>query len=325
MKFLKYILVVGILCFTQSIWAQEVEFKSSNFKDDKEGFKKAEENIKKGEEYLELGNQAVVEVNDTKDYFERALYHFKLANEFNSNSSLLNYYLGNASLYTNNKYESRAYLEKSLKLNPDPDPMFYYYYAQVLQLDQEFSKAIQNIEKFQDEAKSKRAEELKKFLSKFKSECKNAPAIINNPLRAWVDNIEIVNSDREEYSPCITADGEMLIFTSTMKNSHSPNDVGIYDGDIYQSTFQNGAWQKPVNVGQPLSTEATEVASGLSYDGQRMLLFSMKEGNANVLESKLEGRDWGAPTVKMSSNNNTEANETYASYEPADIKVFLCL
>ncbi len=61
------------------LMAQDVDFKGANFKDDKDGLKSALENIKTGDESLELGNLAVVEVNDVKDHFIRALYHYEKA------------------------------------------------------------------------------------------------------------------------------------------------------------------------------------------------------------------------------------------------------
>lgn len=318
----KYSSLVVVFClFSSLLIAQDIEFKSSNFKDDKEGFKKATENISKGEEYLELGNDAVSLVNDIKDYFDRALFHFEQAYEFNPNSSLLNYYMGNALLYTNRKYAAGDFMLKSLKLNPNPDPMFYYHLALTQQLNLEYKEALQSIDKFYNEAKSKRAEELKKLITGFKKECSSGPEIVKNPVRAWVDNMEI-NSGADDYSPCVTADGELLIFTSKRPNNNQPNDIGVYDGDIYVTEFSNGKWSAAKNVGKPLSTEADEAASSLSYDGQRMLLFSYKDNNANVLESKLEGLNWSEPKLKMSDNVNTEANETFASYEPMDIKVF---
>ena len=304
------------------IFAQDVEFKSGNFKEDKDGLKTAMDHISSGDEALELGNQAVVEVNDVKDHFQRALFHYEKAQAFNPNNSELNYKIGNALLYTNRKYEAKEYMDRALKLNPDQDPMFYYYYAQVMQMELEFNRAQQYIDKFINEAKSKRAEELKKFTSKFKKEIKAAPDLVNKPVRAWGDNLSVVNSEVDDYSPCVTADGEYLIFTSRRSNGHAANDINMYDGDIYESSFDKGTWSAPKNLGAPLSTEDDETASGLSYDGQRMLLFSYKDNNANVMESKLSGISWSDPAIKFSDNVNSDANESYASYEPADIKVF---
>ncbi len=304
------------------VFAQNVEFKAANFKDNKEAFKSATNAISIGDEFLELGNQAVVDVNNLKDHFQKAIFQYEKAYALNPNNDELNYKLGNAYLYTNNKYKAKKYLDKSLKLNPSPEPKFYYYYAQALQLEGDYKGAIDNFNKFKLEAKSKRAEELKKFLNKYNKECKAAPEIVNNPLRVWIDNIESINSPEDDFSPCISTDGEDMLFTSSRKNSHTPDDIGAYDDDIYSSHYKNGKWSAPKNVGAPLNTEYDETASALAYDGQRMLMFTIKDGDANVMESKLNGLNWTDPAVKMSSNVNTEANETFASYEPADIKVF---
>ena len=169
-RILTYLFVAALALTSSMLYAQDVEFKSSNFKDDKEGFKAAEASMKKGEEFLEMGNEAASMVNDIKDYFDRALFHLEKAYAFNPNSSILNYYMGNASLYTNRKYEAKKYFDKSLKLNSSPEPMFYYHYARAQQLNLEYDKALQSIDKFYDEAKSKRAEEIKKLLGPEESE-----------------------------------------------------------------------------------------------------------------------------------------------------------
>ena len=56
-KFIKIILM--ILFPLNQIFAQNIDFKSSNFKSDKEGFKQAIKDIKLGDEYLEKGNEAI--------------------------------------------------------------------------------------------------------------------------------------------------------------------------------------------------------------------------------------------------------------------------
>jgi hypothetical protein len=51
---IKHILTTIILTFLFGTNAQNVAFKSSNFKDDREGFKKATEAIKKGDDHFWL-------------------------------------------------------------------------------------------------------------------------------------------------------------------------------------------------------------------------------------------------------------------------------
>ncbi|MFH1320350.1 MAG: OmpA family protein [Bacteroidota bacterium] len=321
-KKILYIITVASLMLNTEALAQNVEFKASNFKDRKEEFKVAVSNIKAGDEYLEASNEAVALVKSPGDAFKNALKLFLNANDFNSNSAMLNMKIGNCYLYTNEKFRAKEYLDKSLRLDNDVDPMLHFYLGQSFQLNYEFDKAIEHYKIFEEIAKNKYVEEYKKLTTKYKEECKSAKELIQDPQRVWVDNLDNINTSRDDYSPCISADGELLIFTSRRKNSHQPNGLGEYDSDIYTSALKDEKWLMPVNMGSPLNTEADETASGLSYDGQRMLLFKVENNNADVYESVLNGIEWSTPKRKMSSVNNTEKNETYASYEPQDIKVY---
>ena len=127
----------------------------------------------------------------------------------------------------------------------------------------------------------------------------------------WVDNVKELNTEFDEISPCITADRSELIFSS--------NRLG--NSDIYISSRQNRKW-KYITPIEELNTEDDDVASSLAYDGQRMLLFKFDGGQADVYQSKLEGSNWSEPILKMSKVVNTDANETFASYDPQDIKVY---
>jgi outer membrane protein OmpA-like peptidoglycan-associated protein/tetratricopeptide (TPR) repeat protein len=303
-------------------YAQNVDFKSSNFKDKKEELKKAIDNIEKGDEFLEAGNRAVVEVNNIGYFFETALYHYLQAQEFNPNNGLLNYKIGNAYLYTNEKYKAREYLDRAIKLQSDLDPKIYIYLGLAYQLDGKYDEALTYYHKFEVSAKSKDVEEYASAYKKYMKECRSAKEIQATKERVWVDNLKAINSPNDDYSPCISADGEVLIFSSTRKNAHSPSAIGLYDSDVYTSTFSKGGWSAPKNIGSPVNTDKNETAASLAYDGQRMLLFKVESDHADIFESKLNGLKWSAPEAKMPSNVNTTANESYASYEPADIKVF---
>ena len=78
-KIIKIILL--ILFSVNQIFAQNIDFKSSNFKSDKEGLKQAVKNIKLGDEYLGKGNEAIFARNDAIDFFEKALFYFLKADD----------------------------------------------------------------------------------------------------------------------------------------------------------------------------------------------------------------------------------------------------
>ncbi|MFQ5335355.1 MAG: hypothetical protein ACE5DN_04710, partial [Flavobacteriales bacterium] len=315
------LLICAVFYLAMCVKGQDVEFKAANFKNDKEGLKQALSSIKAGDADLELGNEAVALVQHPGLHFKKALGSYMSAYNLNPNNAALNMKIGNCYLYTSDKAKAYEYLKKAEKLNPDVDPMLHFLLGQSYQLNNEFEKAIQEYTAFEDKAKNKYIEAYKKLTSKYKKECKNAEILVPKKLRVWVDNCKQINSAQDEMAPCISADGQYMIFSSTRNNGHQPNEVGASDADIYESNNEGKAWAVPKNLGEPLSTAEDEQATALAYDGQRLLLFKRKNGNADIYESVLDGVKWTAPALKMSHIVNTEYNETYACYEPIDVKI----
>ena len=91
---MKYILTTIILASLFVVRAQNVDFKASNFKDDKEGLKKAQEAIKKGDELFELANEAIFLVKSPGLNYELALQEFMKAQDFNPKNGELNFKIG---------------------------------------------------------------------------------------------------------------------------------------------------------------------------------------------------------------------------------------
>ena len=99
------------------LFAQNIDFKSSNFKSKKDGLKQAVKNIKIGDNFLEKANEAIFARNDAIDFFEKALFYYLQANEFNPRNIDLNLKIGNAYLYTNQKYLTYPFLEKAMGMD----------------------------------------------------------------------------------------------------------------------------------------------------------------------------------------------------------------
>ena len=121
---MKINIMLFMVLFTSasSFSQQNIEFKAGNFKDDKEGYKKAIEAIKTADEYRSAGNEAIYAVVSPKENFKMAIQGYLVAYQFNANSAILNFKLGNCYLYTNERYNALKYLEKAVKLNVEVDP-----------------------------------------------------------------------------------------------------------------------------------------------------------------------------------------------------------
>lgn len=294
------------------VMAQNVEFKAANFKDDKEGFKTATDAIKAGDEYFTLANTAIFEVRSPGLNYQLALREFEKAQKFNPKNGQLNFKIGVCHINSTNCQKGISYIYEAYKLDPVCDPFIQFYYAKALQLDGKFDEAIKAFEAF--EAEYKKADNFSKFVSKGKKECRLAKAAVESPIRAWVDNIQSLNSEYDDYAPSITTDGAEIIFTSNRPNGHTPNEVGDYDKDIYSSTLSNGKWTDPKALKGGVNTTSDDVSNNLSYDGTKMLMHREVDGQFDIFESTLNGLNWSTPVGMPFQISSSKANEVYAAY-----------
>ncbi|MGI6321082.1 MAG: OmpA family protein [Bacteroidales bacterium] len=81
----------------------------------------------------------------------------------------------------------------------------------------------------------------------------------------------VVNTPYEEISVFAHPDGKTLYFSS---NGH--NTMGGYD--IFKTTYENGQWTEPVNLGHPINTPDDDVFFVIAASGRRAYYSSAKEG-----------------------------------------------
>ena len=319
----KNLLLAYLFLLTNLVFSQDIKFKKSNFKEDKQGLKLAKKNLAIADDFRENGVQKILAMKDAVVIFKQAIFNYQKAQNFNPNNAELNYKIGSSFLFTNQKQEAYSYLVKAKGLNADLPSDFLFYYAMALQLNGEYEQAIEQFEQFETTAKSKVYKRFEVFTKKYIKECQGANEILAAEHRIWVDNLSI-NTEYDEWSPCLSADGELLIFTSNQPNENQVNEYAMYDQNIYYANLSARKFNEVLSISE-LNTEHNDVSGGLSYDGQRLLIFKEEEGNTDVFESKLSGIKWGMPTRKMgekSRGGNTDGNETFASFDPPDVKVY---
>ncbi|HEU4718713.1 MAG TPA: OmpA family protein [Bacteroidia bacterium] len=150
----------------------------------------------------------------------------------------------------------------------------------------------------------------------------------SSPLAAQEDSVKTtitnlgsdINTAFEEYTPVISADGSIMLFTSRRpvtdkekkKNKESKETV-------YLSRFnsQAGKWEAPSALPSPINVEGRHTSVlGLSNDGQRMLIYRDDEtGNGNIWESHLDGLQWSEPEL-LPDPINSPYHESSASFSP---------
>ncbi|MCB9361056.1 MAG: PD40 domain-containing protein [Flavobacteriales bacterium] len=192
------------------------------------------------------------------------------------------------------------------------------YKAAIAHADKKFKKAINyyNAYKIINGEKDLTNEEANNLIAK----AIYAENVIKNPRNVSIINVgSNINTEYDEYVPLISADEEIMIFTSRRPESTGklldPN--GRYFEDIYSSKSLGKEWQKPVQLGKGINTNTNDASAGLSADGQLLFIFRTNEDliSGDLYECRMGLDEWEMPK-KMPSNINSKDIESSASIVP---------
>lgn len=222
-------------------------------------------------------------------------------------------YLVAASGNISEKYKSSSTKEKHAPVDT------WYYLGQSQHLKNNFDSAIicfDNYLRYIDTADVQMMSEI----DLRKTWCSNGKTLMASPVSIQVENLGAnINTEFPEYSPVISADQRMMIFTA-----RRPENVGgkvdprdqMYFEDIYYSVMNDsGMWSKAVPMGQNINTAGHEATIGMSADGQQLLIYKDDQGDGNIYLSYQQGDSWGTP-AKLTENVNTKFWEPSATITP---------
>lgn len=304
--------------------SQNVEFKSSNFKDKKDSFKTAVQNLENGDKLLETAEIALKQKKDPGAGFHDALVLFEKANDFNPNNADLNFKIGKCLLQSRSKSGAQIYFDNAVKLDPSGNPLYYFYLGKSYMLAERFEDAKAGFLAFKSKAKEKDFENMKDEYNKAMAECGIAVKNYANPARVWIDNISMINTEYPEFGAVIGADDDLVLFNSKRPGSSGGKLLqdGLYDGDVYISYRNKGTWSKPAMMKFPFSTSDDDEILALSPDGQQSLLRKRADGNDDIYQISLKGDQWLSPVKVGDTKISTPFNETAACFSPEGIKIY---
>ena len=133
-------------------------------------------------------------------------------------------------------------------------------------------------------------------------------------------NLKELSINSNAYScahPSITADGKTLYFTSDMKG-------GYGETDIYCSIFENGKWGKPINLGNEINTEASEMFPYIKENG--VLYFSSNGkvgfGGLDIYYALYRNGKWTHIVHKSMPLNSYADDFAYAENPKKDKQIY---
>lgn len=291
----KFILLLILIPFTNQLFAQSKLYKDY---------------VRTGDEYFEQG----------PFMHRKALEYFLKADSVDNAHPELKFKIGICYLNSFFKFKAYDYFKKSYEMDNNVAPDIFYFMGQCEHLILNWDKAKEYYEKYKFTQLSYTRKEDKKKLEdvdKKLAEVETGRELVKKPLRVFIDNLgPTINGPYNDYSPVISADEGILMFTSRRNNTTGgaidPNYDEFFE-DIYRSYSFGSNWTVPTNIGPPVNTPGHDATVNLSPDGQKLLIYIDDKGFGNIYESKLEGANWGKPEI-LPKQISGKAHESSACY-----------
>lgn len=262
------------------------------------------------------------------DEFHRALPLYIKLDSLSPDNGKYNFRIGVCYLNSYDKTRALPYFERAVRFGYEEEHLDMYL-GRSYHLSQYFEKALGFYEKYKAHLESleEPPEELK-MVKKYIEECKVGKELVKNPVKADIENMGAkMNSIYPDYVPVISADEEVLIFTSRRPNSTGGQiefESGHYYEDIYISGKENKQWTPPVKMPYGINTEKHDACIGLSPDGQKLFIYKSNQSSTfsgDIYVSNLKGNEWSEPE-RMPEPINSEGWEPSASITPDEKTIY---
>jgi len=274
-------------------------------------------------DYFQEGSYLLLE-----DNFIMAAENFEAAYEIDSTNANINYFMGLCYLHSaTQKAKAEYYLGKAIagvsrdykndnyqeKAAP---PLAHYYYGQALHINYKFDEATEQYDKFAKYVSAK-DKEWKKMVDREKEICAFAKEWVKVPMNIQITNLgDSINSQYPDYSPVLSADERMMIYTTRRPNTTGGiKDLnGMFNEDVVVSYKDDmGNWSSPQPVSANINSSGMEASINLTPDGQTLIIYKdAGDGmGGNIYYSTYDGKDWS--TLKeFGSDVNTKYWESHA-------------
>lgn len=131
--------------------------------------------------------------------------------------------------------------------------------------------------------------------------CETAKELIKNPVQFSETNMgEIINDEKDNFNPLISADGKSFAWMTSLK---------FYDAVMF-SHLEKDKWGAPLNITPELQIDGDLYISCLSADGKMLFLSKDDNMNSDLYYSTFNGASW-SKCIKLNRNINTRYWESH--------------
>lgn len=244
--------------------------------------------------YLEGKQQA-----QWRDWY-KSMEAYRAAIELEPDFAHAHFELGVSTLVKTEYEEALEHLERAYELRPTEFPPIAFYLGEAYFFNAKYEEAAEMYVQFLNvgRARKQQLEIAKRRLRKagFASEAIKRPVAFD-PINLGSK----INTDRDEYLPYLTADDQMLLFTSRRPESMGGFNPRLkdYSEDFYFCKWEDGEWTAASNLGPPINTSENEGASFLTPDGKTIYFTACNReggmGSCDIYVSYQDGDTWSEP------------------------------
>lgn len=223
--------------------------------------------------------------------------------------------------YNLKKYKlALEYLDKAVAANKDVSREIDFFYGQIYHRTELLDKAIESFRKFLNEERSGTYEY--ELAQEYTAQCQYAKEQMAKPVNVEITNLgNLINSRYDDYTPSITSDGKMIVFTSRRNDTKGGrmDEQGDYKyfEDIYYSELDEatGEWGQAFAVAGELNTETYDAVLSIFPSGKGMYVYKNTvntTGDIYYSEYRSTNSEWSA-AEKMPRPINTSYFEASIS------------
>ena len=224
--------------------------------------------------------------------------------KYPEDASLL-YYVGKCHYELKNNEEALTTLKKAVATNKEVKPETHLLIGKIYLKDAKIEEALLEFNTYKTAASSKQA--LEEDVDVYINHCNNARKFMISPIDVKVENMGLaINTKYADKTPCISADGKKLVFTSRRpETTDSPVDVegdGGFFEDIYISNWDTVAkkWSDAETVPGNVNTDAHDACTSISPDGKQIYIYKNdtrdpESRGGDIFVSKVVSNKWKTP------------------------------
>lgn len=204
------------------------------------------------------------------------------------------------------------YLDKAVAIKPNISKETEFFYGQIYHRTAQMDKAIIAFQKFMGMENPNTYEY--ELATEYLEQCRYAKEMMAQPVDVEITNLgNLINSRYDDYTPSITSDGKMIVFTSRRNDTKGGriDEQGDYKyfEDIYYSEFDEstGEWGQSAAVDGELNTETYDAVLSIFPSGSGMYVYKNTvntTGDIYFSEYRPTKKEWSA-AEKMPRPINT--------------------